>query len=629
MANQESSRAVWEREGFVPYQVECERAANVPATFVKAARWDTIDGDLGYYARSTVVTEGTENPWIPVEFNPARLCWIEVVWLHHGPGSGNWQAIRPAPPELGLDIFESDFHAAAAPREVPQIPDTTPSRPSSPLSRTESRASVFVVQASLPPSPRPVTPPVAQLTNQMSTAVITEAVTAQIGAIDSDTGRMFTTDDAAAIRAARPDQPDPPSHPWVRRTFNFHPPLGFPLPGHPIFRPPAGNPGGGGGGFPGGRPIQGNPQGGPPGDRLVGNAPFTYNGDHKRAEEFLAAWKLYQRVNRGTSQMDNMYKRSMLFLTYIQGPATTEWVHSISNWLEQAVQVSHKYDQRLWDYTKEAFQRKFGDTLSEERAIAELRSGIKMEGGDLDGFINRFEILVRHAGYDPDHSMVLQKFTDGLPMEMYKTIFGKDNAPTTYQGWREAAIQQQRKWVHYQGRLDLFKTAKPKPSFPKPSWNNTRGSSWPKDPNAMDTSPGQIKVRVAEVEDFMRGGNRWPQSVNNPANRPNKFQPAKPREVICYCCGNAGHIARNCPQKPPPNMRGPWVGQGQRRPQQGPSRTRQNRTEEQEEPSNVRAICDDRPAEERAREWLSNVANEDEEVKNHILHQIMGSEQGF
>ena len=95
--------------------------------------------------------------------------------------------------------------------------------------------------------------------------------------------------------------------------------------------------------------------------------------------------------------MDNIYRQSMLFLTYIQGPATMEWVHSISDWLEQAVQVSHEYDQRLWDYTEEAFQWKFGDTLSEEQAIAELEDGIKMEKGDLDGFINRFEILVRHA----------------------------------------------------------------------------------------------------------------------------------------------------------------------------------------------------------------------------------------
>ena len=62
----------------------------------------------------------------------------------------------------------------------------------------------------------------------MSTTVITEAVATQSGAIDRNTGRMFTTDNATAIRAAGPDQPDPPTHPWVRRTFNLHPPMGFP-----------------------------------------------------------------------------------------------------------------------------------------------------------------------------------------------------------------------------------------------------------------------------------------------------------------------------------------------------------------------------------------------------------------
>ena len=249
-----------------------------------------------------------------------------------------------------------------------------------------------------------------------------------------------------------------------------------------------------------------------------------------------------------------------------------------------------------------------------------------MEKGDLDGFINRFEILVRHTHYDPNHAMVLRKFTDGLPLEMYKVIYGREQPLVGYQQWQEAAIKQQRKWVHMRGHLDLFKSTKMKPQFPKPQWNTTR---LPQDPNTMDTSPGRVKVRVAKVSDFMPKGNRWPQSVNNLANRPNKFQPAKPREVICYCCGKVGHIARNCPQKPPPNMHGPWGGQGQRRPQQGPSRTQRNEVEEEEEPSNVRAVCNDRPAEERVRDWLANVANEDEEVKNHILHQIMGSEQGF
>lgn len=125
----------------------------------------------------------------------------------------------------------------------------------------------------------------------------------------------------------------------------------------------------------------------------------------------------------------------MLFLTFIQGPKTTEWVHSISNWLELSVQATQEYDPLLWDNIKLTFNRKFGDILSQERAIAELKSSIKMEGGDLDGFINRFELLVCHAGYRPDEDLVLQKFTDGHPSGMYKAIYKSGHIPQTYQGW--------------------------------------------------------------------------------------------------------------------------------------------------------------------------------------------------
>ena len=56
----------------------------------------------------------------------------------------------------------------------------------------------------------------------------------------------------------------------------------------------------------------------------------------------------------------------MLFLTFIQGPKTTEWVHSISNWLELSVQATHEYDPLLWDNTKLVFNCKFGNVLSQE-----------------------------------------------------------------------------------------------------------------------------------------------------------------------------------------------------------------------------------------------------------------------
>ena len=132
MADLTPSRVVWNQTGFTPYQVNQERAQNIPSTFVKTARWETVDGDLGYFAWSTIATEGEENPWVPVEFDAAHLCWTEIRWEHHRPGSGNWVAFQPACQELGLDINKADYQAAAAPRDTSQIPDTTPSQPPSP-----------------------------------------------------------------------------------------------------------------------------------------------------------------------------------------------------------------------------------------------------------------------------------------------------------------------------------------------------------------------------------------------------------------------------------------------------------------------------------------------------------------
>ena len=68
--------------------------------------------------------------------------------------------------------------------------------------------------------------------------------------------------------------------------------------------------------------------------------------------------------------------------------------------------------------------------------------------------------------------------------------------------------------------------------------------------------------------------------------------------------------------------------QGPRCPQQGPSCAHRNETDE-EERQDIRAVCNDCPAEEQASAWLTNIANEDKEVKNHVLQQIMGTEGGF
>ena len=56
-------------------------------------------------------------------------------------------------------------------------------------------------------------------------------------------------------------------------------------------------PGGGGGGRGGGVPLAAAaPQGAPntnTGDKLIGNPPFVFTGDHSKSEAFMSDWKKY------------------------------------------------------------------------------------------------------------------------------------------------------------------------------------------------------------------------------------------------------------------------------------------------------------------------------------------------
>ena len=44
----------------------------------------------------------------------------------------------------------------------------------------------------------------------------------------------------------------------------------------------------------------------------------------------------------------------------------------------------------------------------------------------------------------------------------------------------------------------------------------------------------------------------------------------------------------------------------------------------------VQAVCDDRTPEQRAQDWLSNIVNEQDDVKELVMQQVLGGEgQGF
>jgi hypothetical protein len=652
VALQQTTRELWAQQGpFETYTIHGVPQQNIPEVYIKGAVWNAQADPPRYVAQSSAPEESGTGTWFPVDFNEEHVCWVEVRLQEPAGSEAYWQAFRIAGQDLGLDITQGDVEAHLQATTLHSYRESITSSHS-------SRASTPSIASAIRPRPSPYQPgsrdqeiahTLAESLNINEPMSNTLTMEAPAGTINPVTGHV-NDDDAALFRAIGPDQPDPPSVGGTDHTT--HVPFGWirpqsgrmPEPRRYIYGgggPPGGNPprrGPPGGPF--GPPGGGPPGGGPPApippapavmggrsDKLVGNTPLIFKGERSKAEEFITQWQLYEGVNITNDLMRNAYQRAMLFLTYIQGPIVNEWVKGVNAWLRG--QIIHEgwapTDERLWVEVFDSFNRQFANVMEQEDAQAALAKGLQLEKGDLDKLITEFEQLVRHAGYDINQDLVLRIFTSALPNTMYEYILRNLPQPATYEQWRSAAIDQQKVYVHMRNRADRFKTKKLPPIT---TWRPF-GNQWKnpqRDPNAMDTSPGRTRARVAEAEDFLPGGNRYEQRVGG--NREGGY-PRGPvqrdgqRKVLtCFFCGKPGHFARDCRQK-----RNNQGTSGPPRNTQIPTRTRQIRQEE----SNIRvvddrSVADDRTPQQRATDWLTSVADEHDDVKDIVMQELWGKE---
>jgi hypothetical protein len=657
VALQQTTRELWAQQGpFEPYIIHGIPQQNIPELYIKGAVWNAQADPPRYVAQSSAPEESGSGTWFPIEFNEEHVCWVEVRLQEPAGSEAYWQAFRIAGEDLGLDITQEDVETHLQATTLNSYRDSVASSHSSRAS-TPSVPSIIRLRPS-PHQPgsrdQEIAHTLAESLNINEPMSNTLTMEVPAGTINPVTGHV-DADDAALFRAIGPDQPDPPSVSGTERTthipFGWIRPQGGGMPdprryiyggggppgGGPPVRGPPGGPFGPPGGGPPGRPF--GPPGGPPapippapavgggGGKLVGNTPLIFKGERSRAEEFITQWQLYEGVNITNELMRNAYQRAMLFLTYIQGPIVNEWVKGVNAWLRGQI-INQRWaptDERLWIEVFDSFNRQFANVMEQEDAQAALAKGLQLDKGDLDKLITEFEQLVRHARYDVNQDLVLRIFTSALPNAMYEYILRTLPQPATYEQWRSAAIDQQRVYVHMRNRTDRFKTKKLPPTT---TWRPF-GNQWKnpqRDPNAMDTSPGRTRARVAEAEDFLPGGNRYEQRVGGSREGGYPRGPVQrdgQRKVLtCFFCGKPGHFARDCRQKrnnqgsngPPCNA-------------QMPTRTRQVRQED----SNIRvvddrSVADDRTPQQRANDWLTSVADEHDDVKDIVMQELWGKE---
>ncbi|KAH9009809.1 hypothetical protein EDB84DRAFT_1570984 [Lactarius hengduanensis] len=458
---------------FQPLSHRQTRRTERPRQIPKNAYWSTDIQDLGYAARY-------KKQSYPVEFNFERHCWVELKWDH---SADKYKAVQPAHDVLQCNILASEVTTRdqwgpidGQPEEEEHARSPTPKTPAPSPSLKSNPEEIRILGD-----------------EEEKEETILEALAEQIPIL-SQIPRMATITEAET---------------QARTAFmgDIHPETG-----HRKEQP------GGGGEDPqgGGGDGDENPHGGWPigmpnttqrAEKFFGKESAVFTGDRTKAAEFYTQWTLFTNLNDENTIMQTPYRKAMLFLTYFQGPLVNEWILSTSEWLKQEKRKLGPLDEWLWEAVAGGFKRQFTDTLEEEKARQELRSGIKMEKGDIDGYIAKFERLVRQSNYRSSEPLVLDYFTGGLPYDLYRNAY-QFHSPNTYAQWKAAAIEQHKTMDPHERPSGEQETPtgptqgqnrqqgqrntpmRPWQAPQKPGWQQYRNH-----PDAMDTTPGRVRAR--------------------------------------------------------------------------------------------------------------------------------------
>ncbi len=222
-----------------------------------------------------------------------------------------------------------------------------------------------------------------------------------------------------------------------------------------------------------------------------------------------------------------------------------------------------------------------------------------MKGEDIDAYIVEIEELIRLAEYRFDVPQTIETFTDGLPTGLYQKVL-ELNRPATYDQWKQAAINHQQDYIHMKARLKAHRggitTSHPR------GWMPQRMLT---DPNAMDTSAGRTRGRIAGSKEMnpttMPRGGYVPRGGYMQRGH-GGGQTRDLREVECYACHKKGHLSCNCPQhtwnKPSNNSQRSWTP----RPSQGREAIVDDRSIYDEETTVARS--DAQTPQQQADSWL-------------------------
>jgi hypothetical protein len=127
-------------------------------------------------------------------------------------------------------------------------------------------------------------------------------------------------------------------------------------------------------------------------------------------------------MNYNVEIMMEALSRTLLFISFIKGEKTLEWVQHRMLWLaDQARQGAQPNNEYLYTETLASFRQAFTDTMKMTKAKQEIYL-LKMTTQNLDKHVAKFERLAREGGYNLEDAAVHDIFGRSLPQPLFAAI---------------------------------------------------------------------------------------------------------------------------------------------------------------------------------------------------------------
>ena len=173
---------------------------------------------------------------------------------------------------------------------------------------------------------------------------------------------------------------------------------------------------------------------------LQGQEPLVFDGNQQKTDRFLHELCLYQFVNAAHPIMTNLWQKVAHALTYVDGPNIYKWKRSAENWI-LSIPAPSAPNRTVYEDFKEEFIESWTDTNEPYCAATELNK-LRMKNENINEYIAQFAKLARKALYHEDDPVVLEKFKDGLLLELLKPCMHHNN-PRSWDAWMRSARARQ------------------------------------------------------------------------------------------------------------------------------------------------------------------------------------------